>query len=239
MRLLRCLIASLLLGTVAQSAPLMAREKPVLAVVDFRNDHRGGWWRGGSGGKTAEMLMNELASTRSFRLVDRLELESVLAEQNIRSTGRISPAQAAKVGKLVGAQYLVTGAVTDYEEGVKQEGGGISAFGITIGGNKTEAYVAVDLRVVDVETGEVAHVRSIEGRISGGRTAISYTGGGVQVSNQQEDNTPVGKAIRAALQEASGYFECVMVKQTSGCYNKYNVREEQRRASGEKALQRD
>ena len=46
----------------------------------------------------------------------------------------MAPGTGAKIGKLTGAQYLVTGTVTAYEEETSSTGGGISFGGVSLGG---------------------------------------------------------------------------------------------------------
>ena len=107
-----------------------AGDRPVLAVTEFQNQSGAGWWRGGVGWELAGMLTNELAATGKFRMVERSQLESVLQEQNLAASGRVQGGTGARIGKLVGADYLVTGTVTSYEENTKGTGGGVSFKGI-------------------------------------------------------------------------------------------------------------
>jgi curli biogenesis system outer membrane secretion channel CsgG len=111
------------------------------------------------------MLTNELANSKKFSMVERSSLEPVLREQNLSADGRISKGTGAKIGNLTGAKYLVMGTVSAYEDSVADTGGGISISGISIGGNKKSAYIAVDLRVVDTTTGEISFNRTVEARI--------------------------------------------------------------------------
>jgi curli biogenesis system outer membrane secretion channel CsgG len=226
-------IALLSVGTQA-----VAEEKPSVAVIEFKNESGAGWWRGGVGWELAGMLTNELAATRSFRVLERSKLEAVLEEQNLGASGRVA-GQAAQIGKLVGAQYLIAGTVTSYEEDVSSSGGGISFGGVSLGGKSESAYLAVDLRVIDATTGEVAYVRTIEGRSKGGGMSIGLYKGGFGGTLASEEKTPAGKAIRAALVEASEYLECVMVTQSSRCLREYDAKEEKRRDSSRGALNLD
>ena len=58
-------------------------DKPVIGVIEFKNESGAGWWSGGVGWELAGMLSNELGATNAFRVVERSKLESVLAEQNL------------------------------------------------------------------------------------------------------------------------------------------------------------
>jgi len=233
------MIGALVLASVVGAMPAAAQGgKPVVAVAEFKNETNAGWWSGGVGWELSGMLSNELMSTGSFKVVERTQIESVLAEQNMAASGRITPGTGAQIGKLTGAQYLIAGTVTSFEENTASTGGGISYGGISLGGNKSEAYLAVDLRVINATTGEIDYVRTIEGRSKGGGISIGvYRGGfGGALSNQK--NTPVGKAIRAALVEITDYLSCVMVER-GGCEAEYDAKEARRRQSTRDALDLD
>jgi curli biogenesis system outer membrane secretion channel CsgG len=216
------------LFAVALSAQAMA-DRPVLGVAEFKNESGAGWWGGGVGWDLSGMLANELASTGAFRVVERANLESVLNEQDLGASGRVRPDTAARIGELTGAGYIVLGTVTAYDEQTRSTGGGISFRGIGIGGRKTEAYLAVDLRVVNSNTGEIEYVRSIEGRAGGGGINLSAYRGGFGGNLSNYEDTPAGEAIRAALMEITDYLECVMVIQSRSCLEKYEAREDTRR----------
>jgi curli biogenesis system outer membrane secretion channel CsgG len=229
------LAAALLAGF---SVNAFAAGKPSVGVAEFKNESAAGWWRGGVGWELSGMLSNELSSNGDFRVVERSKLQNVLEEQNLAASGRVRAGTGAKMGQVTGADYLVFGTVTSYEENTASTGGGIGFHGISIGGKKSEAYIAVDVRVVNATTGEVDFSRTIEGRSEGGGVSLGVFRGGFGGSLAHEENTPAGKAIRAALVEISDYLDCVMVKK-GGCEAEYNAKEQKRRASDKKALKLD
>lgn len=217
---------------------VLAAARPTIGVAEFKNESAAGWWSGGVGWELSGMLSNELSSSGDFRVVERSKLEKVLEEQNLAASGRVREGTGAKMGQVTGADYLVFGTVTAYSENTASTGGGLSFHGISLGGKKSEAYLAVDLRVVDSSTGEVAFSRTIEGRSSGGGVDIGMYRGGFGGNLAHEENTPAGKAIRAALVEATDYLDCVMVKKDS-CESEFNAKERKRRDSDRKALKLD
>ena len=96
----------------------LAANKPSVGVAEFRNDTSAGWWYGGAGNDLSSMLTNELAGTEKFRVVERAKLGHVLNEQDLGASGRVNKSNAAKVGKLTGAKYLVMGTVSAITESV-------------------------------------------------------------------------------------------------------------------------
>ena len=215
--------------------PLFAKDRPSIGVADFSNDTSAGWWYGGAGRDLSGMLTNELASTEKFRIVERSKLEHVLAEQDLAASGRVAKSSAAKIGKLTGAKYLVMGTVTAYEEKTQGGGGGISFGGISLGGKKDDAYIAVDVRVVDTTTGEIVHTRTVEAKATSyGMHGSGYVGG-LSGGLGKYENTPAGKAIRACLVEISDYLGCVMVDKDS-CVDEYKAKETKRRENTKKSI---
>ena len=90
----------------------------------------------------AEMLVTDLAGQPGLTLVERSRLEEILAELKLGQTKLIDPATAAKVGKLLGAEYLVLGRYLD------QLG-----------------KLRLSARVVHVQTGAIVAGRSATGKV--------------------------------------------------------------------------
>jgi TolB-like protein len=88
----------------------------------------------------AQMLISDLAAVDTVRVVERERLQAVLDEQKLgeswKKAGKIDGRTAARIGKLLGARYLVLGTYFD----------AMGAF-------------RADARLVDVETGQI--VKSI------------------------------------------------------------------------------
>ena len=100
-------ISATAIAPVASAAP-----KPTIAVIEFKNESGAGWWGNGVGWELSGMLSNELASSRAFAVLERSKIQNVLEEQNLAASGRVSAATGARMGKLIGAQYLIAGTVT-------------------------------------------------------------------------------------------------------------------------------
>lgn len=213
-------------------------EKPVLAVLDFQNDTAAGWWYGGVGRDLAGMLTNELAGTGSFKMVERDKLSAVLDEQDLAASGRVDKKTGAKLGKMTGAQYLVTATLSAFEENVADTGGGLSFRGISVGGKKEDAYMAVDLRVINATTGEVEYTRTIEARATGGGLNLGLYRGGFGGNLSKHEKTPTGKAIRAAIMYISEYLSCAMVEKGE-CMDEFNAQEKSRKEKTKKSIKLD
>ncbi len=235
----RALVLVVCAGMFLGATGVALADKPVMAVTQFTNEVSGmRWWNPDVGWELSGMLTNELASTGAFSMVERNQLESVLREQDLGASGRIQKGTEAKIGKVTGAQYLVTGTVTAFEEGTKGTGGDIGFKGLRVGGKKGESYVAVDIRVIDTTKGTVDYVRTVEARAKSKGIRVGAYRGGFSGSLAKEEKTPTGKAIRAVVAEAAGYLECVMVTRGS-CLAEYDAKEAKRKESLKKGISLD
>lgn len=201
---------------------------PSIGVAEFLNKTSAGFWYRGAGWDLADTLTNELAALGTFTVVERANLEPVLREQDLTDYGRVSQGTGAQIGKLTGAKYLVLGSLSAFEENVKGSRGGVGFRGIRVGGKKQEVYMAVDLRVVDTTTGEVAFTRTVEARTGSKGFNVGVFRGGFGGNLAKEQKTPAGKAIRAVIAETTDYLNCVMVKKDS-CVREFEAKEERRR----------
>ena len=207
-----------------------AAEKPRIGVLRFTNHTSAGWWSASVGSELSDMLASELVSTRSFQVLDRKDIDAVLGEQDLSDTDRVDAATKVKMGKLKGAKYLVAATVSSFEEGVKGTGGGVSFKGLSVGGKKEKAYIAVDLKVVDTETGEIVDSRTIEAQAKGQWLAAGLNLRNFSIHGADYQKTPAGKAIRACVIYISEYLECSLVRGTDAdCMKKWDRMDQKRR----------
>lgn len=224
-----CLISTLLLLGMALVGIARAEEKPRMAVMRFTNNTNAGWWHSGTGSELSDMLTSELSSTKKFRLVERREIEKVVNELRFGESGLVDTSTRVKLGKIKGAQYLVMATVSSFEEGTESKGSGVHFMGIGVGGSSAKAYIAVDLKVVDVETSEVIDTRTIEATSEATSQSISGSFMGIGGNADKTQKTPVGKAIRACIINIADYLTCSMVDKSSECMAEYSAKDKKRR----------
>jgi serine/threonine protein kinase len=97
----------------ATAAPKQRRE--VFPAALFTFDERGQGVKE-FGHKISDLLFARLAAEPSLYLVDRVELQKTLAEQSLNVSGAVDPDKAVEVGRLTGAQLLVTGSVLQVDK---------------------------------------------------------------------------------------------------------------------------
>lgn len=151
---------ALFLGVLAVFFTLTAvvEAKPRLAVREFTNK------AGGNVPASAitEMMTTELYEAGLFTLVEREKLKYVGEEIRLSQSGLMDESTAPELGRIKGAQYSMTGAVTEYH--YKAAGGAIPIPGVGgIGGASNTAYVTLDIRIINNETGEVAYAAAERG----------------------------------------------------------------------------
>jgi len=107
-----------------------AADKPVVSVLYFEN--RGGAELDVLKKGFAEMIITDLVAWDGVTVVERGRLEAVLREQQLQGTKAFDKSTAVKVGKLIGAQYAITGTM-----------------------NVSGSELRVDANVTNVEKGDI------------------------------------------------------------------------------------
>ncbi len=206
----------------AQTAPAPVRKKRV-AIFDFdyASVHGGVTAIFGQevdvGKGISDLLVKYLVKDGSYSVIERKAMDKILAEQNFSNSDRANPNSAAKIGKLLGVDAIIVGSITQFgndtkNTGVGGGGGGFGGFGL--GGfkhSKSKAIVALDARIVDIDTGEILAVA--EGKGESSRESTSLTGGGgnwhgfgaggVDFGSSDFQNTIIGEAVKAAVETMS------------------------------------
>jgi hypothetical protein len=66
--------------------------------------------------ESAEFVVDELAyvivNQGDFKVVDRKSLDAIRNEQNFQTTGEVDDDSAVSIGKLLGANIVITGSIT-------------------------------------------------------------------------------------------------------------------------------
>jgi len=184
------LLAAAVLITVTAEAQLKKR----VAVARFQDRSGAGYANIGDG--VADMLATALVKTGSFMVLERQEMEKVAYEQQFSNSSMVTPETAAQLGKILGAELLIIGSVTEFGTKESNVGGGISVFGA---GVKTKtARAAVDVRLVNVVTGEIIAAETMKGEESSTGIAVRYED--IDFSNFNSwDDTDIGIACREAI----------------------------------------
>jgi curli biogenesis system outer membrane secretion channel CsgG len=190
-----CAALVLVVASVAFAADKSS--KPRIAVLEFKNKADNQWWYRGGAEAAQDVFVTELVKSGKFRVVEREQLEALMQEKNLTLSGDVDPATAVRIGKLLGVNYILTGAVTEY--GNTNVGGG--GFGVSAG--KKKFVAAMNARLIDTSTGEI--VWADEGREEEASIKVSVFGVGGGVDDERMFDKvmkPVIQQLTASLKAA-------------------------------------
>ena len=154
-----------------------------------------------------EMLTTSLFNTNRYIVLERQQLNEVLAEQDLAAEGRVKKETAAPTGEIYGADLIITGAVTEFEGSAKGVGGGTRVLGVTVGGGVKKAHMALDIRVIDAKTSQIVAAATVTGSATSfGAAGGANVGGRLPVALGGFSKTPTEQAIRNCIQKAVEYI---------------------------------
>jgi len=174
---------------VASASVAYAGQRVPIAVGKF--DNRSSYMRGifsdgvdRLGGQAKTILITHLQQTNRFSVLDRDNMGEIAQEAAIKGS----------VQKLKGADYVVTGDVTEFG---RKETGDRQLFGILGRGKTQVAYAKVNLNVVNINTSEVVYSTQGAGEYAlSNREVIGFGG------TASYDSTLNGKVLDLAMREA-------------------------------------
>ena len=163
------------------------------------------------------LLTDVLAKTGRFRVLTRTELNDVLDEQDLGDSGRVAKPSAAKIGQVLGAEYLIQVVVNSYEANVGGRKGGIGGISRKlkvlggVKGGKNKSYVQLTFKLIDAETTEIIASQVVEGTITDMSLDLGGVGWGAGGALggflSGYSKTPIGQAVMATIN--IGVFEIV------------------------------
>ncbi len=166
-----------------------------------------------------DLLVSYLVKDATYSVIERKALDKILAEQNFSNSERADPSAAtvAKIGKVLGVQYLIVGSITKFGTEQKKQsvgGGGFGrgGFGIgRVGRDKGKANVAITARIIDISTAEI--MASARGEGMSQRSGLLLGGGGgnwggaglgeVNMSSSDYRETILGEATESAVKQVA------------------------------------
>nr|PZN84139.1 MAG: hypothetical protein DIU54_12290 [Acidobacteriota bacterium] len=191
------------------------QNRPRVAVLNFENNSTWTYWGEHLGRAAADELVTQLLKDGRFTVVERAQLDAVLAEQRLGATGAVDAGTAAKIGRILGVQYILTGSITQFS--VERTSVGIRAFG-GIGGSVANAESKLDVRLINTETAEIVLAAEGQGnkRMGGG----SFRGTGAERTFEQgaaqEALRPAIEQVVAQLGARAGELQAAMPAAPAG-----------------------
>lgn len=126
----------------AAAAQVTGAGKPTIAIMSFNNnaftsDARD--YDGLSKG-VPDFLVTEMSGNPNIRVIERDQVQKLVDEQKLVTGGQIDQATAVRVGKLLGAQYMIFGGFMTDPRG----------------------NFRIDARAVNVESGQIAYTDRVQ-----------------------------------------------------------------------------
>jgi curli biogenesis system outer membrane secretion channel CsgG len=182
--------------------------KPRLAILDFPAT-ADAWSACTSMGASAAKMSDALRelftaeimdkANGRIRLVERARLKEIRSELAFQQSEEVDPAAVQKVGKLLGARYVLTGKITRFACKVSEAstGWGVGALVGKVTGSGLAGAVAgsvemknvnfsgrLDARLIEVETGEILVAFKDSNETGNTSAKVAGTGGGVQYDDE-------------------------------------------------------
>ena len=203
--------------------PAYAQRRPRVAVLDFdyatvRSYSQAFFGTDVDLGKgITQMLVTDLVKDGTYSVIERAAMDKILGEQNFSNSNRADTSSAAKIGKLLGVDAIIVGSITEFGNETKNTGlggGGGGGWTGALGSlhhSKSNSNVALNARIINVDTGEIMGVaegtgtsaRSSTGIGGGGGNWNGHGGGAVDFGSSNFQSTIIGEATKAAVDKLS------------------------------------
>ncbi len=220
------LITLILLAGITFTAS--AQQKKRIAVLDF--DYATvysdvGYIFGSNvdvGKGIADLLVTKLVQGGQYSVIERKQLDKIMAEQNLGASGRIDEATAAQIGKILGVDALIMGSIHSFGRDDKNRGGGAGVSvpvpifgGVKLGSKKAKAQVGINFRMVATDTAEIFAAGDARGeskregasiQASGGVKGV-YTDGALGMNASNFAETIIGEAVYDCVNKLAAQLE--------------------------------
>jgi curli biogenesis system outer membrane secretion channel CsgG len=202
---------------VAPSAPAAPRQSPaaggnkaLVSIGEFQVKAATAGQAIGEG--LREMLVTALFSSGSYAVIERQDLPGLAAEQALVRSRMAREGQAVTEPQQQMAEIMVHGAVTEFDGDARGGSGQFSLPGVplNIGRSGKTAHMAIDVRVVDVNSGRILGAQRIVGSAQSSNMGLSGMAGSVPMSLGVYRNTPMEAAIRTCVEQAVAYISATV-----------------------------
>ena len=166
-----------------------------------------------------DIFITALVKTRKFRVLERARLSEGIAQEKALNQQGMTTGQSGDV-KYLAAKYLFEGTISESQTGVSETRIGVSIMGFGGGRSSTTDTIAIDVRVIDVDSGAVLDAIDIRKPIYGETTTVSGVvdglanlitkggtpslGGGSDPNFESKRKDSVDQVLRACIEEAVG-----------------------------------
>jgi curli biogenesis system outer membrane secretion channel CsgG len=172
----------------------------------------------------ADMLVDRLVNDGVYSVIERKELDKIIAEQNFSNSDRADPASAAKIARILGVNAIIVGSITQFGNDNKSQSASAGALGgvtgrFGLGGaskSSSKAVVQITARLIDTSTAEILASAQGKGESSrggvgllgaGGKEWGPSAGGAFDMKSSGFQSTILGEATNKAVTDAATQLE--------------------------------
>lgn len=149
--------------------PIPLEQRVAVTIYDFRSGVQDV-----SVTAATDMFTTALIKSAQFRVVERQRLnQGVVYEKQLNSAGQTTGNTAQM--QLRGARYIFEGTVSEANAAGNQTQGGINIGGLNLGGGTSKDTIAVDVRILDANTGDVLDSVSVSKILNDSSNSVSGT----------------------------------------------------------------
>lgn len=176
------------------------------------------------------MLTARMAQSGAITLLEREKIDQVMKEQDFSASNRVRQGTGARIGQLSGADVNLYGDIVIFgqDDTTKRKTagavvgrlfGGVAGGAVTGFSREDKAVVAIALRLVDTETGEVIETAEARGESSrsskdfsgilggAGAGAAVVAGGSSGMTSSNFEQTIIGEATSNAVTQVVEFLE--------------------------------
>jgi curli biogenesis system outer membrane secretion channel CsgG len=171
----------------------------------------------------SDMLVGKLVNGGVFSVIERKALDTIINEQNLSNSDRFDSSSAAKIGRLLGVDAIITGSITQFGRDDKSTNiGGGAVGGITrrfgiggVGKKEAKAVVAITARIINTDTAEILSVATGDGEskrsgtslLGAGGSSGTAAGGALDMKSSNFASTILGEAIGQAVTSVASQLQ--------------------------------
>ncbi len=194
-----------------KSLPRKAGERIAVSIYEFRSSVGEIPARG-----STDMFKTALVQSGQFRVVERSRLnEGVIREKQLNAAGLSTGKAGAE--QLTGARYIFEGSITEANASQTQRSAGVAVAGMELSGSSNKDVIGIDVRIVDVASGDVVDVVTVRKSVASDSVGVSGIGNVIgtvlarkgkntayvpDVQLQQQRKESLDVALRAAIDQA-------------------------------------
>jgi curli biogenesis system outer membrane secretion channel CsgG len=127
-------------------------------------------------GAATDIFTTALIQSGQFRVVERNRLNQGVAYEKQLNGAGMTTGDAAQ-HQLRGARYIFEGTVSEANAGEQQQRAGVNIGGLNLGGARNKDTIAVDVRIIDADTGDVLDSVSVSKAIDAAGVGVGGTAG--------------------------------------------------------------